>query len=152
MASSPVNANISQGKKWDIIASQQEANNIALDIQTVIEQAVCFRDRGLPHKSVSLLQALPTFVLDNIVIQNEFALSYILQHNFAKVLKLMSSVDSVHSNNIRDHGFAQMLLHYASIHTDLMLAEAVESSERVYQRWLAERKIEDYDRLDVSAK
>jgi hypothetical protein len=94
------------------------------------------------------LEVLPSAILENVLVQNELALSYILQHNFGKVLKLLGQLD-LPLNDTKERGFTRILHHYTGVHTDLMLAEAVKSSETVYQRWLAEREVEDYGNLDV---
>lgn len=138
-------------QRWQIIASRLEGSNLTPEIQAVIEEAVCLRDRGLLQESVSRLEALPLIALDKIVVRNELALTYILQHDFGKVLKMMAPLELLYDDT-RDLGFTRMLLDYTVIHADMMLAEAVKSSERVYQRWLADKEVNDYDDLDVSVE
>ena len=131
-----------------IVASRPETNIFGAEIQAAIEDAICSRNRGLLHESVLRLEALPPATLKNAPVQNELALSYILQHNFGKVLQLLGNLD-FSPNDTKDRAFTQILRDYTGVHTDLMLAEAVKSTEIVYQRWLAERKVEDYSDVDV---
>jgi len=50
----------------------------------------------------------------------------------------------------KDASLSKLLLDYSQMHSDLMLAEAVETASRIWDKWLTNRKIEEYDDVDVT--
>ena len=104
--------------------------------------------RGRYQESGSRIQDLTHSFLDDCTVQNELALACLFQDNFGKLLHLVGSSNGL---GTRQASFNQLLLDYGRLHVDLILDEAVKSSQQVWEKWINGKPMEEYDDIDVSA-
>jgi hypothetical protein len=121
------------------------------NIDVPLRNAVRLRYFGRYHDSETQLKSLITESTDEIPVLNELAISYVFQGNFGKLLQLFDAPDNLKFTS-KDDSLSKLLLDCSRMHTELMLAKAVETSSKVLDKWLANRKIEEYDDEDVTSQ
>lgn len=123
-------------------------NRPSPDGQKALQDAIHVRYLGRYYDSEAQFKSLPANIGKQISVLNELAISYVFQGNFRKLLGLFREPDILEIES-KDDSLSKLLLDYSRMHTDLMLAEAVETASNVWDKWLANRNIEEYDDVDV---
>jgi len=124
-------------------------NEPSQDVDKALQNAIHARYLGRYYESEALFKLVQADVGEQIRILNELAISYAFQGNFGKLFALFGVPCNLNLES-KDASLSKLLLDYSQMHSDLMLAEAVETASRIWDKWLTNRKIEEYDDVDVT--
>jgi hypothetical protein len=121
------------------------------------QRAIRLRASGQYNAALSSLSQLSDAVssgeheaVTRLMITFERAICHVLQNKFNDVYEDFRVVQDLQTEpECKEASFINLLYDYARFHTDLALQEAVQTAQDVYQKWIFDRNVQDFDPVDV---